>query len=599
MRRFRAIALAAALTIIAASPARAEATLPGLLSVIGSVTNAARPVAAVLVIALNLQSFEAVQTYTASDGSFTLPPLKSGIYKIIAVKQGFAPNITTIVPTKPLERLVLRMENEKQARRKSANQEIWEIRGSLPADVLHELDAVLEAPQVVEMNIPRIRGEMMSMTGVSMSTTPAFAQTALGVQSRIGDTWQLGIRTNVHRVDDPTDESRFGSALAQSSVMSMELRSSPTDAYRVNSVQSWWRYRDSEPGTGNGGERQADVRSHNFEWQHGESRVAVRYLAQQNLFQQQSPDSNLIEIAGDTPILQTRRNDVGVSLRVTQESLHDATTVRDPMRTADLAANASLLMGQSFVLHYGMASRLGIDGTEWAPRTGAEVKLGKNSSLIATATYKVLDRTQGAAPLPTIVVWSEDGRVLPRYSYSFGFVSHDETTNRFSAIATVTSVDTPLRVVFNDGFDRFWDGLYVDSGDVRRDLRLAYRHDIGNKLAIDISSTIGSATPQNPLGPNQQAKVYITGDLQSIFFPTGTSLAVSYREIQQPQDKSSESYESERVNIRMAQSLHLPIDVKLLLGIEVARVQNSPFLLDPIDADGTSRKYIGGLAVNF
>ncbi|MBV9495997.1 MAG: carboxypeptidase regulatory-like domain-containing protein [Acidobacteria bacterium] len=598
MRRLTAIALAAALTTFAASAARADVATPGLLSVIGSVTNAARPVAAVLVIALNLQNFEAVQTYSANDGSFALPPLRNGIYKIIAVKQGFSPNITTLVPSKPTHRLTLRMENEKQAARKTTNQEIWEIRGVLPVDVLHELDALLSPADPAQYNIPRIRGEMMSMTGVSMSTTPAFAQTALGVQSRIGDNWQLGIRTNVHRVDDPTDESRFGTALAQSSVMSMELRSSPTDAYRVNSTQSWWRYRDADSPEGNGEERQADVRSHNFEWEHGDARVQVRYLAQQNLFTQQSqlPGSNLIEIAGDTPVLQTQRNDVGVSLRVTQESLHDAT--RESMRTADLAANASVLVGRSFVLHYGMASRLGIDGTEWAPRTGAELKLTKDMSFIATGTYKVFDQTTGTLPLPTIVVWTEDGRVLPRYSYSFGFVSKNENTNRFSAIATVTSVDSPLRVVFNDGFDRFWDGLYVDSGDVRRDLRVAYRHDVGNKLAIDVSSTVGTATPHNPTGENR-AKVFITGDLQSIFFPTGTSLAISFREIQQPEDESLPSYESERVNIRMAQSLHLPIDVKLLLGIEVARVQNSPFLLDPTDPDGTSKKYIGGLAVNF
>lgn len=597
MRRLTAIALAAALTTFAASAARADVATPGLLSVIGSVTNAARPVAAVLVIALNLQNFEAVQTYTANDGSFSLPPLRNGIYKIIAVKQGFSPNITTLVPSKPTHRLTLRMENEKQVR-KTTNQEIWEIRGVLPVDVLHELDAVLSPADPAQYNIPRIRGEMMSMTGVSMSTTPAFAQTALGVQSRIGDNWQLGIRTNVHRVDDPTDESRFGTALAQSSVMSMELRSSPTDAYRVNSTQSWWRYRDADSPEGNGEERQADVRSHNFEWEHGDARVQVRYLAQQNLFTQQSqlPGSNLIEIAGDTPVLQTQRNDVGVSLRVTQESLHDAT--RESLRTADLAANASVLVGRSFVLHYGMASRLGIDGTEWAPRTGAELKLTKDMSFIATGTYKVFDQTNGTLPLPTIVVWTEDGRVLPRYSYSFGFVSKNENTNRFSAIATVTSVDSPLRVVFNDGFDRFWDGLYVDSGDVRRDLRVAYRHDVGNKLAVDVSSTVGTATPHNPTGENR-AKVFITGDLQSIFFPTGTSLAISFREIQQPEDESLPSYESERVNIRMAQSLHLPIDVKLLLGIEVARVQNSPFLLDPTDPEGTSKKYIGGLAVNF
>jgi hypothetical protein len=33
--------------------------------------------------------------------------------------------------------------------------------------------------------------------------------------------------------------------------------------------------------------------------------------------------------------------------------------------------------------------------------------------------------------------------------------------------------------------------------------------------------------------------------------------------------------------------------------MEVARAENSPYLLDTIDANGVTRKYIGGLAVNF
>jgi hypothetical protein len=93
-------------------------------------------------------------------------------------------------------------------------------------------------------------------------------------------------------------------------------------------------------------------------------------------------------------------------------------------------------------------------------------------------------------------------------------------------------------------------------------------------------------------------KVYIAGDLQTIFTPTRTTLAVTYREIQQPQPELDD-YHSSRVNVRMAQSLYLPIDVKLLLGIEMGRAENSPFMLDAIVAEETSKKYIGGLAVNF
>jgi hypothetical protein len=160
------------------------------------------------------------------------------------------------------------------------------------------------------------------------------------------------------------------------------------------------------------------------------------------------------------------------------------------------------------------------------------------------------------------------------------------------------AIDTPLRLIFNDGFEPFWDGMYVDSGDIRRDLRLAYRKDIGHKLAIDVSTSAGTASPTRSVMLGGGDKTYITGDLQSTWTPTGTSLAVSYRELQQPQATGA-TYHSDRLNVRMSQSLRLPIDLKLLLGLELARASNSPFLLDVNDPDGATKKYMGGLAVNF
>jgi hypothetical protein len=49
----------------------------------------------------------------------------------------------------------------------------------------------------------------------------------------------------------------------------------------------------------------------------------------------------------------------------------------------------------------------------------------------------------------------------------------------------------------------------------------------------------------------------------------------------------------------MSQSLRLPLDLKLLLGLELAHAQNSPFLLDVNEPNGATKKYMGGLAVNF
>ena len=607
MRRFRTIAFAAAI-LIAAAPAQPdtplEAKLSGAMQVLGTVTNAARPVGNVLVIALNLQDFAATQTYTALDGSFSLPTLRSGIYKIIAVKQGFTPAITTLVPsTQTRQKVALKLESEKkQARRNGAAQEIWELSGSLPADVLRELDFAMADPSetLVTYELPRFRGEMQSVTGVAQSqpaTNPAFAHTTLGVQGRLGGNWQLGISGALSRIEDPSDGESFGSPLAESTGMQMELRSSPNDSYRIASTKSQWLYNDADAN-----DRRADVRAHNFEWQHGLARVQVRYFAQENLFQS-SPfeSSNLIEITGDTTVLQTRRSDLGVSIRMTQESVESARdhlSERDPLRVADLSANGTFALVPSLVLHYGMSSRLGMEGQEWAPSTGGEWKVTDGTSLVASGLYKVLDRGPSAAAMPSIVFWSEENRVLPRYAYSFGIVTGKDENNRLSAIASVTAVDSPLRVVFTDGYDQFWDGLHVDSGDLRRDVRVAWRREVGNFFAVDMSTTAGTATSRNASADDRQ-KVYVTGDLQSTFLPTRTTLAVSYREIQQPREGVVADYRTERINVRMAQSLYLPVDVKLLVGLELARAENSPFLLDTLTPDGTAKKYIGGLSLNF
>lgn len=591
MRRFRAAAVAAVITTIVASPARPQMTLPTALQILGQVTNAARPVASALVIALNLNSFDTTQTFTSNDGKFSLPPLESGIYKIIAVKSGFAPAIATIMPTKSDHRVTLRLMP--QGKSKTRDDEIWEIRGSLPSDILREIDQILEAPAVkpASYDVPRFKGEMSSMTGMATAKQadgPSFAQTALGVQSRIGDNWQFGIRGDMQRFDDPTDSQTFGAPVAQSSAMSMELRASPTEAVRYAGTRSMWRYADADDSAA-----QAGVRSDNFEWQHGDARVKVRYFQHDNVFQS-AGGSDVIEVGGDTTLVQTRRNDIGISLRVRQENVR--TTMTDTLRTADVDANGTVTFVPSLIVHYGMSSRLGFDRTEWAPSTGVEWKVTTNTALIGSGAYKVFDSSAATRLVPSFVSWSDDGQILPRYVYSFGFISNRDENNRISAMATISAADTPLRVIISDGTQQFWDSLLVDSNDIRRDIRVGYRHDFGPRLAIDIATTAGTATPRQYA--QGMRKVYVTGDLQTIFTPTRTMLAVAYRNIDQPVPRRAD-YRSSRVNVRMSQSLYLPIDMKLLVGIELVHAQNSPFLLDTLLPEENSRKYIGGLALNF
>src|SRR5207302_1887995 len=135
---------------------------------------------------------------------------------------------------------------------------------------------------------------------------------------------------------------------------------------------------------------------------------------------------------------------------------------------------------------------------------------------VISGMYKVYDQERQNM-MPSVVMWSDESSVLPRYAYSFGFVSGDDKSSRLSAIATISAADSPLRVIFTDGFEQFWDGMYIDNGDVRLDLRVAYRKEIGPYFLIDISSSAGSATPPSSTTSN---KVYVTGDVQSTYYPS-------------------------------------------------------------------------------
>ncbi len=128
MHRFHAFAVA--LTVVAATtPAKAEVpALPAVLQVLGNVTNAAKPVGNALVIALNLNSLDAIETFSANDGSFVLPPLPAAVYRIIAVKSGFLPAMAMVLPTQKDQRIKLRLDNQKQAKGKDPNQAVWELR---------------------------------------------------------------------------------------------------------------------------------------------------------------------------------------------------------------------------------------------------------------------------------------------------------------------------------------------------------------------------------------------------------------------------------------------------------------------------------------
>ncbi|MGA7617605.1 MAG: carboxypeptidase-like regulatory domain-containing protein [Thermoanaerobaculia bacterium] len=592
MRRFSAATVVSVLLLAGPIPAFA-ASDPSFIDVLGSVTNAAAPVEDALVLAFDLGSGRTIQTFTDSHGAFHLPSIPAGIYRIIAVKRGLNPAVAMVIPGQRDRKVVIRMRTSGELS-ENERDEIWEVRRSIPPDVLRQLNvgSVEEASQASNA----FEGSMASLAGVSSTEQPAFSKAALSLRGTFGDGWAVDVEG--HRSVFDTDPFAFSAnaPAAQASGVVMQLRSGADESYRYATSRASWI-----GGAGVGGADQtAGFESHQFDWRNRESSVRVRYSSEENLFSQPYLNGERIEVAGDTNVYHSQRADVMLLVRLEEERSASEVSSIDPMRTAGVSTHARYEITPSVAVQYGMQTRIGTGGNEWAPETGAEVKIVPGISLIVSGLYKMIRSDSGSEEYgPYLVGISDPGAAPPRYRYALGLVTGNPEHPTFTAIASVTQIDSIIRIGLDDRFESFWDGVYLLPGDQQSELSLEYQKDIGSRFAVAVMA-IGGKTASADVRSVDGESTYLVTTVHSTWLPSGTSVDVSYRYIDQAsRSPIGATPESERLNFRMAQSLRLPIDLRLLVGFDLARSVDSPVAMDQGDPAGYSKRVLGGLSFAF
>jgi hypothetical protein len=580
-------AVAAVLVLFGVTELLADSPSASLLRVVGSVSAAARPVENAMIVAFGLSNFETHHTSTDRGGSFELLSLPSGVYRVIAVKQGFAPAVATILPHEISTRLAFRLKEGKGDAQ--TRDQIWEIRRSLPKDVLREIDAVLQF-EAGDTERSRLQGEMFSMTGIaSEDAGAAFSQTAVALQGRMGDRWRLDVAGRHHQVQESFGQLTEPS-LAQSSGLVMAFGGGD-QTLRVASTRNWWRVDERTISE----DDRVDLQSHKVEWQSSDSQVELRYHAHQNVFSTNGAGSETFELAGRRVLMDSSRGELDVEVRVWQESRLGA--IDDPhLRMAAVATGGRYLITDGVGIQYGLYGRVSEHGSDWMPHTGAELQVGRRGAIVVSGGYKlnVSDRDVHSTPL---LISSADPRfVAPRYRYSVGYVAGDRNGSELSAVMTVSSVDSLMAIIFDDPTLEFWDGYYLEPGDLHRDLTVAWRH-LGERVAIDLQ---GTAARTEGVSPLDTGKHYMTGNVRSLFKPSGTSVDLVYRWVEQPDRAFSPlDLSGERLNIRMGQSLHLPLDLTLLVGFDLSRTHNSVAVADGVANGSLQKRYVGGVSFAF
>jgi hypothetical protein len=583
----RGLTLAAVLLLVASADLRAGSVANTPLQILGEVSTAAAPVDNALIIAFGLSTQQTVQTRTDTTGFFQLLKLPIGVYRIIAVKQGFLPAVATVIPTGAAQRVNLRMRKGKSA---DGGDQIWEIRRSLPADVLRELDAVLAPDEEQASSTPRLQGQMVSLTGFSgQEQNSSYAQTALELNGRLPSGWTVNVAGKMHQVENSAMEE-FAGRFGESAGIVMALETSPRESVRIASARSWWNDEGSRDAD------TIDLQSHSIEWNRTDSNVELRYLSQQNLFRTSSFNSQALELSGMKRLYASDRTEVGVNVRLLQETSGMDASATPAYRSLDVATRGRVDVGSRVSMLYGLNSRVGRDSEQWSPEAGAELRVTRNVAFVVSGVYKVSSDSavpQAARFLP----YEESGSVQPRYRYALGVVNKAADGTGVTAMMTVAAIDSVVSLLFDDFASPVWEGYYLQSGDIHQDVTLTYRGKIGSRLIFDVSTKAGRTTNEDDsLGDRS----YFTGNVRSVFRPSGTSLDVTYRRIDQPHtDISILEASGEHLNLRVGQSLHLPLDLKLLVGVDLAR--------DAAEATGPSsdrygemqKRLVGGLSFAF
>jgi hypothetical protein len=142
VRLLAIVALVAVTVPVAASDSSRAATF---LNVGGTVLAGGLPVNDALVIAFGLSTQYDERASTDPLGQFALAPLPLGVYRVIAVKRGFAPALAVVSPARTEHRLSIRLRRE-AALTSAEKDDVWEIRRALPRDILREVEAILAEP---------------------------------------------------------------------------------------------------------------------------------------------------------------------------------------------------------------------------------------------------------------------------------------------------------------------------------------------------------------------------------------------------------------------------------------------------------------------
>ncbi len=595
----------------------------------GRVTQASEPVLEAKVYAYETGSFSFQKVLTDAAGQFLFHGLPAGIYKIIAIKQGFEPAVQRIERTHGAadQRVDLELLGQQDADTRTA-EAYWAARRRVPPDILRDSvngfgpNPIVGAKSGIDMTVGDGRqmearlGAGAGIKDFGVGGDARITSANVDLKGNAGDV-AIGVEGRFQRMDPRAALDHPGGALEGGQAHALALRfQAPTDS-EVRLLSS----SGEMPSQIGDGTQPVDVEQHQLQWfgrvgENGRSGFTARYLAENNFYQPRwAPSVDIPEASEHLDVEGFYSRSLGDS-----GSLAMGLAYRQRTSGSGLAEETIGFYGQAgaqiqprVMVEVGLFSKVRDGSLSLMPQGTFIIDLG-GEWRAETSYAQRLERLEEAARFGGFTTARHgDERVCQEAAetcYQVQLAHGERDQPSFTLGAVHREYAETLRVYFSEDFFSQLESLFMVRGDVVPELQVSMVRHITPKILARLESNYGSGgggifyATDNRSYENEVR--YLVTSLDTQFQRTSTGVFVAFHHLEQslrPLDSDSNGgaeVEQQRLQLMLTQDLDALLNFSsnwaVRLNMELSRGA-IPFALT--SGDETVKTLTGGFTVSF
>lgn len=557
---------------------------------------------------------------TDAEGTFCLADATPGVYAILAAVPGFRSASAHVLHRATADGLsFVRLDLDRERRGvlpagPGGALDPWIARAVSGGDVLRDEARTEAAPAPSPAPGPigtasasattaaafPFRGSVASMQGFAAEGGAARSQTSLDVRGSLGSGVRWGLSGEYDRV-----MSQSGETLGGASSVALDLLPSAGQSIRVSSRRSEIPSLEA-----------ADARldAHSVDWtasrdNGSRASVSARLLSHRNLESAALPKA-LFHREGSALEVDARyRSELGggsfvrVQLGYRSDVTEGAGALDpQPYREARVGGAAGVRLLDALVVEAGGTGDYSVDSRGIAPELTLSVEALAGLTVYGFASHRFEQRVPGARTFGIVGVDDADLVRATRALYRTGVRLGDQPTGRLELEASRRELSEVFQLLLDtDLIDRV-DALYLFPGDVADEvsgsITFSVRENVAARLALLGGRVRGDGIAE---GTTRNEARYWVSSAHIEVLPSGTSVSVRYRLLEQELGTGASGYRNGRESVDVTLAQEVPIPILRAVGsrwqalFSIAMGSRQEGLADP----RLNRQMAGGLSLSF